>query len=81
MEHKFSLISFTLIPQTKKAMDTILSDMQASDYFNIISFSDKVNIWKAEGSIQATVQNIHSAKNYLSRMEADGCKCYTCLPK
>ncbi|XP_040599934.1 LOW QUALITY PROTEIN: inter-alpha-trypsin inhibitor heavy chain H6 [Mesocricetus auratus] len=62
----------TKLQQTKKAMNTILSDMQASDYFNIISFSDKVNIWKAEGSIQATVQNIHSAKNYLSRMEASG---------
>ncbi|KAL6092010.1 hypothetical protein STEG23_001335 [Scotinomys teguina] len=62
----------TKLQQTKMAMNTILSDMQASDYFNIISFSDKVNIWKAEGSIQATVQNIHSAKNYLSRMEADG---------
>ncbi|MEJ1281232.1 hypothetical protein NN561_012181 [Cricetulus griseus] len=62
----------TKLQQTKKAMNTILSDMQASDYFNIISFSDKVNIWKAEGSIQATVQNIHSAKNYLSLMEAGG---------
>ncbi|OBS70164.1 hypothetical protein A6R68_01296, partial [Neotoma lepida] len=62
----------TKLQQTKKAMNTILSDMQASDYFNIISFSDKVNIWKAEGSIQATVQNIHSAKTYLSHMEADG---------
>lgn len=56
-------------------MDTILSDLQASDSFNIITFSDTVNIWKAEGSIQATVQNIHSAKNYVSRMEADGCEC------
>ncbi|XP_051035319.1 LOW QUALITY PROTEIN: inter-alpha-trypsin inhibitor heavy chain H6 [Phodopus roborovskii] len=62
----------TKLQQTKKAMNTILSDMQDSDYFNIISFSDKVNIWKAEGSIQATVQNIHSAKNYLSQMEAGG---------
>ncbi|XP_057616493.1 inter-alpha-trypsin inhibitor heavy chain H6 [Chionomys nivalis] len=62
----------TKLQQTKKAMNTILSDMQASDYFNIISFSDKVNIWKAEGSIQATAENIHSARNYLSRMEADG---------
>ncbi|KAL1766363.1 inter-alpha-trypsin inhibitor heavy chain H6 [Sigmodon hispidus] len=62
----------TKLQQTKKAMNTILSDMQASDYFNIISFSDKVHIWKVEGSIQATVQNIHSAKNYLSQMEADG---------
>jgi hypothetical protein len=71
----FCLISFTPFPQTKKAMDTILSDLQASDSFNIITFSDTVNIWKAEGSIQATVQNIHSAKNYVSRMEADGCEC------
>ncbi|NP_001276804.2 inter-alpha-trypsin inhibitor heavy chain H6 precursor [Mus musculus] len=62
----------TKLQQTKKAMDTILSDLQASDSFNIITFSDTVNIWKAEGSIQATVQNIHSAKNYVSRMEADG---------
>uniref|UniRef100_A0A8C6GXR7 Inter-alpha-trypsin inhibitor heavy chain family member 6 n=1 Tax=Mus spicilegus TaxID=10103 RepID=A0A8C6GXR7_MUSSI len=54
----------TKLQQTKKAMDTILSDLQASDSFNIITFSDTVNIWKAEGSIQATVQNIHSAKNY-----------------
>lgn len=56
-------------------MDKILSDLQTSDSFNIITFSDTVNIWKAEGSIQATVQNIHNAKNYVSRMEANGCKC------
>ncbi|EDL86328.1 rCG38899 [Rattus norvegicus] len=62
----------TKLQQTKKAMDKILSDLQTSDSFNIITFSDTVNIWKAEGSIQATVQNIHNAKNYVSRMEANG---------
>lgn len=61
-------------------MDKILSDLQTSDSFNIITFSDIVNIWKAEGSIQATVQNIHNAKNYVSRMEANGCKCYSLFP-
>lgn len=68
---------FIDIPQTKKAMNVILSDLQANDYFNIISFSDTVNVWKAGGSIQATAQNVHSAKNYLDRMEAEGCKCST----
>ncbi|XP_074179893.1 inter-alpha-trypsin inhibitor heavy chain H6 [Rhinolophus sinicus] len=62
----------TKMKQTKKAMDVILGDLQANDYFNIISFSDTVSVWKAGGSIQATIQNIHSAKDYLGHLEADG---------
>ncbi|XP_017376581.2 inter-alpha-trypsin inhibitor heavy chain H6, partial [Cebus imitator] len=62
----------TKMKQTKKAMNVILSDLQANDYFNIISFSDTVSVWKAGGSIQATTRNVHSAKDYLHRMEADG---------
>ncbi|KAM4819016.1 inter-alpha-trypsin inhibitor heavy chain H6 [Thomomys bottae] len=62
----------TKMKQTKKAMNVILSELQANDYFNIISFSDTVHVWKARGSIQATTQNIHSAKDHLSQMEADG---------
>uniref|UniRef100_A0A2K5VKS9 Inter-alpha-trypsin inhibitor heavy chain family member 6 n=1 Tax=Macaca fascicularis TaxID=9541 RepID=A0A2K5VKS9_MACFA len=62
----------TKMEQTKKAMNVILSDLRANDYFNIISFSDTINVWKAGGSIQATIQNVHSAKDYLHRMEADG---------
>ncbi|XP_042540839.1 LOW QUALITY PROTEIN: inter-alpha-trypsin inhibitor heavy chain H6 [Dipodomys spectabilis] len=62
----------TKMKQTKKAMNVILSELRANDYFNIISFSDTVNVWKAGGSIQATTQNIHSAKDHLSHMEADG---------
>ncbi|XP_069320042.1 inter-alpha-trypsin inhibitor heavy chain H6 [Eulemur rufifrons] len=62
----------TKIKQTKKAMNVILGDLQANDYFNIISFSDTVSVWKAGGLIQATNQNVHSAKDYLGHMEADG---------
>ncbi|KAM5290660.1 inter-alpha-trypsin inhibitor heavy chain H6 [Glossophaga mutica] len=62
----------TKMKQTKKAMNVILGDLQANDYFNIISFSDSVSVWKAGGSIQATTQNVHSAKDYLGHMEADG---------
>jgi hypothetical protein len=56
-------------------MNVILGDLRADDSFNIISFSDTVSVWKAGGSVQATIQNIHSAKDYLNRLEADGCKC------
>ncbi|EHB04818.1 Inter-alpha-trypsin inhibitor heavy chain H5-like protein [Heterocephalus glaber] len=35
--------------RTEKAMNVILSDLQASDYFHIIYFSDTVNAWKSEG--------------------------------
>ncbi|KAM9042194.1 LOW QUALITY PROTEIN: inter-alpha-trypsin inhibitor heavy chain H6 [Megaptera novaeangliae] len=62
----------TKMKQTKKAMSVILGNLLASDYFNIISFSDTVSVWKARGSIQATIQNVHSAKDYLGHMEAAG---------
>lgn len=55
-------------------MNVILGDLRANDYFNIISFSDTVSVWKAGGSIQATIQNVHNAKDYLGHLEADGCK-------
>ncbi|XP_066213594.1 inter-alpha-trypsin inhibitor heavy chain H6 [Saccopteryx leptura] len=62
----------TKMKQTKKAMNVILGDLQANDYFNIITFSDTVSVWKAGGSMQATAKNVHSAKDYLGHMEADG---------
>nr|XP_033777545.1 inter-alpha-trypsin inhibitor heavy chain H6 isoform X2 [Geotrypetes seraphini] len=62
----------TKIQQTKKAMQVILSDLHQHDYFNLITFSDSVNVWKAGRSIPATPQNIKSAKEYVNRMEAEG---------
>uniref|UniRef100_F6PM26 Inter-alpha-trypsin inhibitor heavy chain family member 6 n=1 Tax=Ornithorhynchus anatinus TaxID=9258 RepID=F6PM26_ORNAN len=62
----------TKMKQTKKAMHVILNDLHHDDYFNIVTFSDAVNVWKASGSIQATPPNIKSAKVYVNKMEADG---------
>ncbi|XP_061470082.1 inter-alpha-trypsin inhibitor heavy chain H6 [Rhineura floridana] len=62
----------TKMKQTKKAMHVILSDLHQDDYFNIVTFSDYVNVWKSSQSIQATPQNIRRAKDYISKMEADG---------
>uniref|UniRef100_A0A8C6XZ26 Inter-alpha-trypsin inhibitor heavy chain family member 6 n=1 Tax=Naja naja TaxID=35670 RepID=A0A8C6XZ26_NAJNA len=63
----------TKLKQIKKAMHVILSDLHQDDYFNVVTFSDTVNVWKPSQSIQATSQNIRKAKDYASKMEADGC--------
>ncbi|XP_030050009.1 inter-alpha-trypsin inhibitor heavy chain H6 [Microcaecilia unicolor] len=62
----------TKIQQTKKAMQVILSDLHKHDHFNLITFSDTVNVWKAGRSIPATPQNVKSAKDYVNRIEAEG---------
>ncbi|XP_069842039.1 inter-alpha-trypsin inhibitor heavy chain H6 [Dendropsophus ebraccatus] len=62
----------TKIKQTKSAMHVILSDLHRDDSFNIITFSDVVKVWKPGTSIQATYQNIKSAKEYVNKIEADG---------
>lgn len=55
-------------------MYVILNDLHRDDHFNIITFSDVVQVWRPGTSIQATAQNIKSAKEYVSKIEADGCK-------
>ncbi|XP_058029411.1 inter-alpha-trypsin inhibitor heavy chain H6 [Ahaetulla prasina] len=62
----------TKLKQIKKAMHVILNDLHQDDHFNIVTFSDTVNVWKPSQSIQATTQNIWRAKDYVSKMEADG---------
>lgn len=62
----------TKIKQTKSAMYVILNDLHRDDHFNIITFSDVVQVWRPGTSIQATAQNIKSAKEYVSKIEADG---------
>nr|XP_056722586.1 inter-alpha-trypsin inhibitor heavy chain H6 [Euleptes europaea] len=62
----------TKMKQTKKAMQVILGDLHQEDFFNIITFSDTVNVWKPGQSLQATPQNIRKAKDYIGKMEADG---------
>uniref|UniRef100_A0A671QDQ3 Inter-alpha-trypsin inhibitor heavy chain family member 6 n=1 Tax=Sinocyclocheilus anshuiensis TaxID=1608454 RepID=A0A671QDQ3_9TELE len=48
----------TKIKQTKAAMTTILSDLREGDYFNLITFSDKVHTWKKGRTVRATRQNV-----------------------
>ncbi|XP_053551740.1 inter-alpha-trypsin inhibitor heavy chain H6 isoform X2 [Bombina bombina] len=62
----------TKIKQTKSAMHVILNDLHREDFFNIITFSDSVHVWRPGRSIQATAQNIKSAKDFVNKIEADG---------
>ncbi|XP_078064411.1 inter-alpha-trypsin inhibitor heavy chain H6-like, partial [Mustelus asterias] len=70
----FSIIvlSLDVVSQTKEAMNTILSDLRTDDYFNIITFSNVIEVWKVNQSIPATRHNVQSAKQYVKQMEASG---------
>ncbi|XP_072224049.1 inter-alpha-trypsin inhibitor heavy chain H6 [Leuresthes tenuis] len=62
----------TKIKQTKQAMNTILGDLREGDYFNIITFSDKVHTWKKGQTVRATRQNVREAKEFVRRIIAEG---------
>lgn len=63
------------LTQTKAAISTILGDLREGDYFNLITFSDKVQIWKKARTVLATKQNIRDAKEFVKKIVADGCRC------
>uniref|UniRef100_A0A672LS95 Inter-alpha-trypsin inhibitor heavy chain H6-like n=1 Tax=Sinocyclocheilus grahami TaxID=75366 RepID=A0A672LS95_SINGR len=62
----------TKIKQTKAAMTTILSDLREGDYFNLITFSDKVYTWKKGRTVRATLQNVRDAKEFVRKIFAEG---------
>ncbi|XP_060751017.1 inter-alpha-trypsin inhibitor heavy chain H6 isoform X3 [Tachysurus vachellii] len=62
----------TKIKQTKAAISTILSELREGDYFNLITFSDKVQIWKKGRTVSATKQNVQDARDFVKKIIADG---------
>lgn len=62
------------LTQTKTAISAILGDLREGDYFNLITFSDKVQIWKKGHTVLATKQNIRDARDFVKKIVADGCK-------
>uniref|UniRef100_A0A8C1CUS3 Inter-alpha-trypsin inhibitor heavy chain family member 6 n=1 Tax=Cyprinus carpio carpio TaxID=630221 RepID=A0A8C1CUS3_CYPCA len=62
----------TKMKQTKAAMTTILSDLREGDYFNLITFSDKVHTWKKGRTVRATRQNVRDAKEFVRKIIAEG---------
>ncbi|KAM9444892.1 inter-alpha-trypsin inhibitor heavy chain H6 isoform 1-T1 [Clarias gariepinus] len=62
----------TKIKQTKAAISAILGDLREGDYFNLITFSDKVQIWKEGRTVLATKQNIRDGREFVKKIAADG---------
>uniref|UniRef100_A0AAY4C2B2 Inter-alpha-trypsin inhibitor heavy chain family member 6 n=1 Tax=Denticeps clupeoides TaxID=299321 RepID=A0AAY4C2B2_9TELE len=62
----------TLFITLHLAMSTILGDLREGDFFNIITFSHRVQIWKKGRTVQASRQNIRDAKEFIRKISADG---------
>uniref|UniRef100_A0A672GE10 Inter-alpha-trypsin inhibitor heavy chain 5 n=1 Tax=Salarias fasciatus TaxID=181472 RepID=A0A672GE10_SALFA len=62
----------TKIKQTQEALFTILRDLRYEDHFNFISFSNKIKVWKPDGLVQATADNVSDAKRFILRLTANG---------
>ncbi|XP_013407760.1 inter-alpha-trypsin inhibitor heavy chain H3 isoform X2 [Lingula anatina] len=60
------------IRQVKDAMNVILNDLREDDYFNIILFGSGVRYWNDENMIQATLDHVGAAKQFVRRMSASG---------
>ncbi|OWF44882.1 Inter-alpha-trypsin inhibitor heavy chain H4 [Mizuhopecten yessoensis] len=66
-------MSGTKIRQLRKAMRTILSQLEPADNFNIITFDSRITYWKNEQQlVPASEANINAAKHYVNDMPASG---------
>ncbi|XP_078676438.1 inter-alpha-trypsin inhibitor heavy chain H3-like isoform X3 [Branchiostoma floridae x Branchiostoma belcheri] len=57
----------TKMRQTKHAMNTILKDLREHDRFNVMAFSYSSTTWRPDEMVQATPENIESARTYVRR--------------
>nr|XP_025042759.1 inter-alpha-trypsin inhibitor heavy chain H4 isoform X4 [Pelodiscus sinensis] len=59
------------IEQTRDALLKILEDLRPEDHFSLITFSSRVSEWR-NSLLQATGQNVESAKRYVKTIMAHG---------
>eukprot|EP00058_Branchiostoma_floridae_P021636 XP_002607126.1 hypothetical protein BRAFLDRAFT_118667 [Branchiostoma floridae] len=59
------------ILQTKEAMAVILDELRETDFFNIVTFSDRTKRWKSELQV-ANQESIRAADTYVTSMVAQG---------
>jgi len=67
LDNSSSMFGFKL-DQSKDAIARCLDLLQSEEYFNIIAFTNNVNLWQAQ-LMPATSENIQSAKNYLAAIQ------------
>ncbi len=59
------------IEQTKAAYNFFIDHLNPDDRFNVISFSDQVNLWQA-GMVNADPKHRADAKEFVSKLDATG---------
>uniref|UniRef100_A0A3B1ILS3 Inter-alpha-trypsin inhibitor heavy chain H3-like n=1 Tax=Astyanax mexicanus TaxID=7994 RepID=A0A3B1ILS3_ASTMX len=59
------------IQQTREALLKILGDVAEDDYFGLITFDSKIEVWRPE-LVQATDSNLKSAKNFVKEITDRG---------
>ncbi|XP_022538275.2 inter-alpha-trypsin inhibitor heavy chain H3 isoform X23 [Astyanax mexicanus] len=59
------------IQQTREALLKILGDVAEDDYFGLITFDSKIEVWRPE-LVQATDSNLKSAKNFVKKITDRG---------
>ncbi|KAL4658447.1 inter-alpha-trypsin inhibitor heavy chain H5-like isoform X1 [Arapaima gigas] len=62
----------TKIRQTKEALFTILRDLRPNDYFNFVSFSSRIKVWKPGKLVPVTPNNIRDAKKFIHLVSPTG---------
>jgi Mg-chelatase subunit ChlD len=68
-------MSGTKMGQQKAAILLILDDLHEGDRFNIMKFSSGVSFWRPSEIATASRDTVASAKEYVSGLVAQGCKC------
>uniref|UniRef100_W5L7G5 Inter-alpha-trypsin inhibitor heavy chain H3 n=1 Tax=Astyanax mexicanus TaxID=7994 RepID=W5L7G5_ASTMX len=58
--------------QTRKALVTILTDLNEEDHFGLVPFDSTVSPWRPSLS-KATPENVKAAKEFVLTIEAGGC--------
>ncbi|XP_036414968.1 inter-alpha-trypsin inhibitor heavy chain H3-like isoform X2 [Colossoma macropomum] len=59
------------IEQTREALLKILGDLGEDDYFGLITFDDRIDVWNPE-LLQATERNLKAAKDFVKKIEDRG---------
>uniref|UniRef100_A0A3B4DPH7 Inter-alpha-trypsin inhibitor heavy chain 3 n=1 Tax=Pygocentrus nattereri TaxID=42514 RepID=A0A3B4DPH7_PYGNA len=59
------------IQQTREALLKILGDLAEDDYFGLITFDDRIEVWNPE-LLQATERNLKTAKDFVRQIKDNG---------
>ncbi len=62
----------TKLLQTKQAMDEILSSLSENDRFNIIAFSEGIELWRTRRLVPASASNVESARMFVEGLRDQG---------